>query len=791
MRRALLAPVALVLGLWAGGCSDDPAPAEIRFSRAALAFDAVGDSALVLATVIDEEGKEMRGRTVEWSSNDPGVARVSTAGMVTAVGPGSGSILATDGKASATLPVSVIPIPATLQVVSGREQTGVAGEPLPEPLVVEARDRLGTPVVQADLEVEVQFGGGEASSTALVTGLDGRAQVTWTLGPQAGTVHQIRIGVVDRQLVAAFVVAEAVAGPAARVELISGGGQVGLPGASLPAPLRFRVSDRFGNPREGDTLAVAVAAGGGTVDPARALTDSLGNAEFAWTLGEQGGEQRLSATTGTVETQASATALSDPARLRIVQGAAVSGVVGEAVPDPLAVRLEDAAGFGIPGVPVRLRIPEGDGGVADAPGGDPAAEVLAVTDGDGVATVGAWVLGTTAGPQELEASFPGLDPVRFQATALPGAPAVLEPGSGDFQVGPVLAPLPEELLARVVDRFGNPVPGEPVDFLVSGGGGTVAVTRGVTDAAGTAAAAWTLGPVLGLQVLAASSPGLAPVSLHAAGLPVIAGDYDVEVEFLVPVTPETWAAFHLAAGRWRRVIVEDLPDVLADVPAGQCGSGSPAVRGVVDDVRVLITVVPIDGVGGTLGSAGPCWIRSGSELPFLGRIRLDSADLDRMAERGILVDLITHEIGHVLGVGSLWRRFELLQDPSLDTPGADTYFSGAAAITAFDAAGGASYTGAKVPVENQNGGAGTQDVHWRESVMDLELMTGYIDNLGNPLSAVTGASLQDMGYVVDLTGVDNWSLAPGLPGIRDRERILLENDVLWLPLRSAPAVGRR
>ena len=62
-----------------------------------------------------------------------------------------------------------------------------------------------------------------------------------------------------------------------------------------------------------------------------------------------------------------------------------------------------------------------------------------------------------------------------------------------------------------------------------------------------------------------------------------------------------------------------------------------------------------------------------------------------------------------------------------------------------------------VPVEN-TGGEGTADGHWRESVFKNELMSGFIAASGNPLSRLTAASLQDLGYKVNLSAAEPYSL---------------------------------
>ena len=94
-------------------------------------------------------------------------------------------------------------------------------------------------------------------------------------------------------------------------------------------------------------------------------------------------------------------------------------------------------------------------------------------------------------------------------------------------------------------------------------------------------------------------------------------------------------------------------------------------------------------------------------------------------------------------------------------PAPDTHFNGLKAVAAFDAAGGSSYTGAKVPVENM-GGSGNRDSHWRESVLDNELMTTHIvlSSENNPLSAITIQAMADIGYSVDVTQADAYTLPP-------------------------------
>ncbi|MCY4571763.1 MAG: hypothetical protein OXF01_03085, partial [Gemmatimonadetes bacterium] len=76
------------------------------------------------------------------------------------------------------------------------------------------------------------------------------------------------------------------------------------------------------------------------------------------------------------------------------------------------------------------------------------------------------------------------------------------------------------------------------------------------------------------------------------------------------------------------------------------------------------------------------------------------------------------------------------------------------AIQAFNAAGGRTHDGGKVPV--QDGSERGSSVHWRFRVFRREVMAG-----GFPvISAITVQALADLGHVVDVTKADPYTL-PG------------------------------
>ena len=148
-------------------------------------------------------------------------------------------------------------------------------------------------------------------------------------------------------------------------------------------------------------------------------------------------------------------------------------------------------------------------------------------------------------------------------------------------------------------------------------------------------------------------------TVTSAPLPISVGasatdQFAITVRSDGTLTAPQLAAFDAAAARWSQVIRTGLPDVAINAPANLCGTDAPAFAGTVDDVLIDASIVAIDGPGGTLGLAGPCLTRSGGGLPALGAMQFDSADVAALQASGQLQAVILHEMGHVLGIGTLW-----------------------------------------------------------------------------------------------------------------------------------------
>lgn len=269
--------------------------------------------------------------------------------------------------------------------------------------------------------------------------------------------------------------------------------------------------------------------------------------------------------------------------------------------------------------------------------------------------------------------------------------------------------------------------------------------------------------------------------------PASAAGFQIHIRWSegVQLSPAQRDAVDSAVAKLQGIIVGDLTDLPKSVfpDVGTCGGAAiPQLDESVDDVVIYLEFVPIDGPNGTIGSAGPCFSRTGTAFTLVGGMRFDTADLATLDSFGLLDDIVVHEMMHVLGFGIFWTDdltglpdSPYLQEPSdPSTPGydgvnTDTHFTGPMSLAWFDSIGGGAYTGgAIVPVENNTSefGPGSLDGHWRESVFDNELMSPAANVGDNPLSVVTVAQFEDLGYTVDYDEADPYTqvfsiVAPG------------------------------
>lgn len=262
-----------------------------------------------------------------------------------------------------------------------------------------------------------------------------------------------------------------------------------------------------------------------------------------------------------------------------------------------------------------------------------------------------------------------------------------------------------------------------------------------------------------LAPLAIAASALLSCSSSKTPTDVGGSEFTLEIVWLgtQPSGP-TLSSFDVALNTVRTTIVGALASVA--IPAtftnlSQCGlSGHPDIsRTNIRGLRVYLLVEAIDGPAGTLGQAGPCLIRN-NDIPALGYMRFDEADVANLQATGRLPRVVLHEMMHVLGFGTVW--YDNLVD-TLTTP-TDVRYTGVRARNAcvMDH-GGAVPCASTVPIHSTDG-AGSRFSHWRESVFQSELMTPFLGSGATPFSKMSIQVLADIGYVVSDESADAYTV---------------------------------
>jgi concanavalin A-like lectin/glucanase superfamily protein/Big-like domain-containing protein len=318
-------------------------------------------------------------------------------------------------------------------------------------------------------------------------------------------------------------------------------------GSTLP-PLQVKVlNKKNGQTLYNEPVSFVVTAGGGTVFAPTVATDNAsGIALDLWTLGTRVGFDTLQARvvdTSRVGPLAGSTSIVTFAIQATPLAAAVIGaqvgngqtaVAGATLPLSPAVLVTDRFGNPIGGVNVTFALGSGGGSVTGTP---------QTTNANGIATVGSWTLGTTAGPNTLTATATGLtgSPVTFAATGINASAVQLIPATSTAFTGTTVAgtiPAATGPAVRVVDGNNNGVPNVAVTFTVTGPScpscslytgtspsapGKIASVGSITvltDANGRASGGdWTLSTLAGANTLQATAVGLtgSPVVFTATG----------------------------------------------------------------------------------------------------------------------------------------------------------------------------------------------------------------------------------------------------------------------------------
>lgn len=704
-----------------------------------------------------------------------------------------GTILAACGSGSKN-PNQVDPATA-LALLTVPPATFAARAVLTPGPVVQLVDATGDPVSTAGVTVTVSLSSGSgtlAGTTSIATNGQGQASfanlsISGTAGAKGLTFSSAGLTSVSANGLTMT------AGAPAAVNANSTQSQSALTGSDITVRPSVRVVDADQNPVAGVAVTFAITAGGGSLTGGNQTTDANGVATVtSWTMGGSAGTNTMTATVGVLPAVAF-NVNAQPAGVATdleIQTAPPTTVAARATLTPAPViQLVDVVGTPVNTAGVNVTVALTGGGTLNG-------TLTVNTDAAGQATFAGLSIAGPVGTKTLQFSSAGLVGVTSgNITLTPGPASQLLANSAVTQNGVTGASAPTLPSVKATDLDGNGVAGVPIIFLLTGGGGSVTGASQNTNASGVATVgSWTLGAAPGTNTLDASGNGVslngAPITFTVnAAAPV--SNFNITLQFLTSATPAQQTAFANAKARWEGAITGDLQDI--DVTGTPACDGT-ASTGIVDDVLILIKLEPIDGVGQILGSAGPCIIRSTSRLTAIGVMRFDTADLAALEGNGSLSDVILHEMGHVLGYGTLWDQpqFNFLVGACSTTP----TFIGPNAVAAFTGANGGA--GTSIPVENFPGtppscNNGTRDAHWEEDVFRSEIMTGFISGTLRPLSLTSIESLKDLGYVTNPAVADPFNLATQ-PTVRapGEEAVLadLRNDILNLPLYEVDRAGK-
>ena len=342
--------------------------------------------------------------------------------------------------------------------------------------------------------------------------------------------------------------------------------QTGNAGAPVEEAPQVQCVDEAGLPVLNARIRSQVVDGNGTATPVVGFTDETGSYGLdTWVLGDQGansvelfglglfGEDEegspetfvpheFTRDVGVGSVRFEATAAGAPANLDPAGSTSVGEAeVGTTLPEPLVITvLDDGSNsvefLGVPGVTVTWTVTEGNGTLQQSPASDAVTVVETTTNDEGRTSV-IFTLGTQAGNNTVTAAVGDLT-TSYTAVGTPGAPAQALVVSGAGQVGEAGEPLPEPVVIRVEDSFGNGIPGLDVSLTTTAEGGSFNPNPATTDENGLATTVWTLGETAGVltataEVLDVSASLTAEFAAEATclagtGTAVVDGVFDEE-----------------------------------------------------------------------------------------------------------------------------------------------------------------------------------------------------------------------------------------------------------------------
>lgn len=249
-----------------------------------------------LTAVVRTGSGDILSNSVTFSSSASTIATVSSAGLITAMGPvGTANISATSG--------SIVSNPVTVTVTAAAASALVkSADLIASPVAASANnisvkvtDAFGNVVAGTVVTFAVTAGGGSVIPSVATTGATGLATTSFKLGNAIGlnNATATAAGLTGSPLTFS---ATSAAGAAASITKISTDPTSVAAGAPFGSDVRVAVADAGGNLKAGVAVTFVVTAGGGSITPASVTTGANGQAAAVFTTGTTAGVNTATAT---------------------------------------------------------------------------------------------------------------------------------------------------------------------------------------------------------------------------------------------------------------------------------------------------------------------------------------------------------------------------------------------------------------------------------------------------------------------------------------------------------------
>lgn len=389
--------------------------------------------------------------------------------------------------------------PSVLTLVDGDGQTGTVGTSLPGALRARVTDAFGNGVAGVTVNFNVSSGIAELSALTPVTDAGGNAETVVTLDTLAGPVEvgAFAAGLTPPSLTYTLM---AEAGAASVVLAVSGDEQSAQVGSAAANPVVVKVTDQYGN-----------AIAGAAVEFISSVSDDLSFSDTTVVTGADGLAQTTVIAGSEVGTRNFGASVSGAGSVGFTLDVAAGAAAGLVVLDAIA---NTAAGEALTAFRVEIRDSFGNK-VATASD----SILIEIESGpDGAQITGtAWLFAVsgealfndivleTAGAYVLRATAEGLAAAATNGFVVAAGPAhSMTMQGGDAQTGGIGGLLANPLQVKVLDVFGNPVPGAAVAWEVTVGDASVGTETSLTSVDGVAEMSVQLGTSAGSVEISAS-----------------------------------------------------------------------------------------------------------------------------------------------------------------------------------------------------------------------------------------------------------------------------------------------